>query len=325
MNKQIVRLGLSFSALGYIALVAGSGSSFVACSGGSSSSGSPSSNSTGTDTGTSTDTTTSTGSSSSTTGTMTCDTGADLVDDMANQQTDGNGTMGYWYTYSDRTNPVSEPPIVQDLPDGAMPPGSITPMEGASFPSNAAGPGLIANAREVSGSGEKTWGAGFGFDLIDALPDGGPVVFDACEGGTTLWDNAPDAGSTGIPQPLDASAHKGITFWAKSNTSASQKINVQFSEKRTNPWGGVCNACLTSGMTACADDYLIGELITTSWKQYTIHWTDLATQNWTGAKLPKGQFDASTWYYLHFQFSTNAGVSLPAFDLSVACIEFIDQ
>jgi len=325
----MVRLGLSFSALGYMAFAAASGSSFIACSGGSSASTSSSANNGSSDTTTGTDTTTSTstgtGSSSATGGPASCDTGALLIDDMANQQTDGTGTMGYWYTYSDRTNPISEPPIVQDLADGAAPPGSIVPIEGASFPSNTAGPDMISNAREVTGGGEKTWGAGFGFDLIDALPDGGSVVFDACEGGTTLWDNSPDAGSTGIPQPFDASAHKGITFWAKSNISGSQKINVQFSEKRTNPWAGICDPCVTTGINACADDYLIGELITTSWKQYTIHWTDLNTQNWTMKGLPKKGFDPSTWYYLHFQFSTNAGTALPNFDLSVACIEMIDN
>jgi hypothetical protein len=244
---------------------------------------------------------------------------------MANQQTDGTGTMGYWYTYSDRTNPVSEPPVIQPLADGGTPPGSITPAEGASFPANTTGPGSIAAAREVTGGGEKTWGAGFGFDLIDALPDGGSVPFDQCEGGTQLFDTSPDAGSTGIPQPLDASAHKGVTFWAKSNGTSSVHVNVQFSEKRTSPWGGICDPCVTSGTTACSDDYLMGELFTTSWKQYTIHWTDLATQNWTKAALPKGMFDAKTWYYMHFQFSTNAGTALANFDLSVACIQFVDQ
>jgi hypothetical protein len=322
VNKQIVRLGLSFSALGYMAFIGASGSSVVACSGNSSATTGPSN--TGS-TSTVTDDGGGSSSASTDTGGPTCDNGALLVDDMANQQTDGPGTMGYWYTYSDRTIPISEPPQVQLLSDGGMPPGSITPTEGASFPSNVPGPGMIANARQCSGSGEKTWGAGFGFDIIDALPDGGSVPFDQCEGGTTLWDNSPDAGSTGIPQPFDASAHKGVTFWAKSNGTASAKINVQFSEKRTSPWGGMCDPCVTSGMTACSDDYLIGELVPTTWKQFTIHWTDLATQNWTKQNLPKGMFDPKTWYFMHFQFSTNAGTALAAFDLSVACIEFTDN
>jgi hypothetical protein len=233
--------------------------------------------------------------------------------------------MGYWYTYTDRTNPVSEPPQVQLTADGGTPPGSIMPKEGDSFPANTTGPGTIGAAREVTGGGEKTWGAGFGFDFIDALPDGGPVVFDQCEGGTQLWDNQPDAGSTGIPQPFDASSHKGISFWAKNNLTGTVKVNVQFSEKRTSPWGGVCNACDTSGMDACADDYLIGKLFTTTWTQYTIHWTELATQNWTKAGLPKMGFDPSTLYYMHVQFSTNAGTALANFDVSLACIQFVDN
>jgi hypothetical protein len=199
------------------------------------------------------------------------------------------------------------------------------PVEGAQFPATITGPGSIANARECSGGGEFNWGAGFGFDLIDALPDGGSVVFDKCEGGTALWNNSPDAGSTGIPQPLDASAHKGVSFWMKSNlASGNTTVNVQFSEKRTSPWGGVCDPCLTTGMTACGDDYLISEIVSSTWKQYTIHWTDLKTQNWTKAALPAKGFDAATWYYLHFQLSTYMK-TLPNFDLSVACIMFVDQ
>jgi hypothetical protein len=244
---------------------------------------------------------------------------------MMGEQTDGTGTAGYWYTYSDRTNPVSEPPVVQPLADGAAPPGMMMPAEGDKYLPNATGPGSIAGARECTGGGFKNWGAGFGFDMIDALPDGGPVVFDQCEGGTQLWNNLPDAGSTGIPQSFDASSHKGVSFYIKSGlASGSTTVHVQFSEKRTNPWGGICNACDTSGMDACADDFYKSILVSNMWTQVTIKWTDLKTQNWTGKGLTAGTFDASTLYYIHFQLSTSSGTALPNFDLLVACMQFVD-
>jgi len=254
-----------------------------------------------------------------------------LIDDMGMTQTDGTGTLGSWYTYSDRTNFLSEPPQVQDLADGATPVGSIMPVEGASFPSNATGPGMITTAREVSGGGENNWGAGFGFDFYDDQPDGAPTLYNTqCEAGPTVWNYAADAGSTGIPKPIDASAHTGVTFWLKSNTSASQKVNIQLSDKDTNPWGGVCDPCVSGGVhtpPACSDDYLVSELVPTTWTQYTIRWADktLKTVNWSQQGLKAGAFDASSLYYLHFQFSTNQGVTLPNFDLSVACIQWVDN
>jgi hypothetical protein len=244
---------------------------------------------------------------------------------MANQQTDGTGTMGYWYTYSDRTNPVSEPPVVQPLADGGAPPGMIMPTEGASFPAMATGPNSAIVARECSGGGMKTWGGGFGFDFVDNNPDGGMVPFDACDGGAQLFDTSPDAGSTGIPQPYDGSMHKGVSFWAKSNLTGNVKVNVQFSEKRTSPWGGMCDPCATSGTKACSDDFLIGELFTPKWQLFTIEFSKLATQNWTKQNLKAGTYDSSTMFFMHFQFSTNAGTALAPFDVSVACIQWVDN
>ena len=40
--------------------------------------------------------------------------------------------------------------------------------------------------------------------------------------------------------------------------------------------------------------------------------------------LPTGGFDASTFYSLHFQFHTSK-VALAPFDVSVACVQFVDE
>ena len=180
----------------------------------------------------------------------------------------------------------------------------------------------------AKGGASSTWGAGFGFDLIDTKPDGGNnVPFWACDGGgPSVWNDTPDSG-TGVPLPFDASAHKGVSFWATSNTGAPVDVYLKFSEKRTSSWAGVCNACATAAidpMAQCADDYLKIVPIMPGWTSYTVHFTDLATQNFTKMNLPAGGFDPSTFYSLHFQFHTRL-TALAAFDVSIACVEFADE
>ncbi len=333
MNRQFVGLLLSTSTC--IATAVG-GSVIAACgstnsgsgSGGSGSaaSGSSESQTASGSAGTGGGTSGAAGSSGSGAGGPTCpmNNSSLLIDDMNTAGTDGPGTGGYWFTYSDRTNPYSEPPIYLT----PMPPGSIIPVEGASFRPNATGPGSISNARECTGMGESNWGAGFGFDFVDTKPDGGNnVPFWGCDGGgPSVWNDNPDGG-TGIPLPFDASSHKGVAFWAKSNTGASVSVEIKFSEKRTNPWAGVCNACATSSvnpMAQCSDDYLKIITVTGDWALYTIRFSDLATQNFTKIDLAAGGFDASTFYSLHFQFHTRL-TPLPPFDVAVACVQFVDD
>jgi hypothetical protein len=177
--------------------------------------------------------------------------------------------------------------------------------------------------REFNGGGETLWGAGFGFDFVESEAEAcslGP--FAACPGSNASGGTT---GTTLVPRPFDASAHKGVSFWAKSNTFSATRVNVHFPEKRTSPWGGVCDPCATTGIAACADDYLFGELFPTTWGQYTVHWTDLATQNWTRQNLPRGGVDPSALYSMHFELETNSGTALPNFDIAIACIRFVDE
>ncbi|HZU81925.1 MAG TPA: hypothetical protein VE987_03365, partial [Polyangiaceae bacterium] len=53
---------------------------------------------------------------------------AAVIDDMSGNNGNMNATGGYWYTYSDRTLPNSEPPIL--ITDA----GTMNPLEGTAFP-----------------------------------------------------------------------------------------------------------------------------------------------------------------------------------------------
>jgi hypothetical protein len=299
-------------------LDAGTGSSASSSGlGGSSTSGSASGGSTGSST-----------SSGSIVGNAVCQPGPLLIDDMTTLRLDGNGVNGFWTTYSDRMNPYSEPPVLASGPV----PGTIRPPEGAFFlptPGLAVPPGL-PGGRECSGGGEANWGCGFGFDLIDAIPDGGNVIpFWVCpDAGPAYFSDQSDAGTV-IPLPFDASPHAGVSFWAISLNGQPQPVEVLFGEKRTSPWGGVCNACATRTYLPdqqCGDDYLELVSIPTSWTEFTIHWNQLKTANFSKQNLPPQGFDPTTWYSMHFQLRASpAKPPLPPFDLAVACVQFVDK
>ena len=254
-----------------------------------------------------------------------CGTDALLIDDMMAPMTDGPGTGGFWYTYSNRTLPTTCPTTIPT----PAPPGSINPPEGSPFPPTEGDPTGSPGMRECVGGGEITWGAGFGFNLFDGTEacSAGPLAScaqrDADSSSSVVGESG--AAVSLAPRPFDASAHKGITFWAKSNASSLVHVNVQFGEKRTSPWGGFCDPCSADGAMACTDDYLIAESFTANWKEFSIHWTDLKTQNWSKQDLPSGGFDPSTLYSVHFQLPTNSGIPLANFDVAVACIRFVDE
>jgi hypothetical protein len=259
-----------------------------------------------------------------------------VLDDMTMQQ---SITGGSWYTYSDRSVPNSEPPIIPS----PIPPGFVSPTEGQSFfaDQNVIGP-VINDAgpwpvRVADGGGENTWGAGFGMDIFSATPDGGQVAFNTCPGDAgTIFDTSPDAGSVGIPQKFDASAYTGIGFYANSG-AGTVNVEVHVDDVKTSPWGNMCNACLSSGTCStaadagldtcpCSDNYIQKVSVTSGWHHYEVHWRTMATANWSKskAKLPgDGGIDPSQIYNLHFQFTTSAGKALPGFSMQVAYITWL--
>lgn len=265
-----------------------------------------------------------------------------LIDDMAMLQSDGPNTLGSWYPYSDRTLANSEPS--QIIPSA---PGNIDPIEGASFPPGNRSPdggtapaltlgdGSSVNSRECFGGGEKTWGAGFGLDLIDDAPDGGNVVpFNLCPGEAGIFNDSPDAGAVGIPAPFNASAYSGFAFWGVSLTGANYNVDVHVEDDQTSPWGGQCGVCVPAGVTCsmpheagtttgcqCSDDFYERVTFTPEWQQFVIRWSDKDfTANHYSGEGPL-TFHPNTMYSIHFQFPTISGV-VPNFDVGVALLQW---
>ena len=269
---------------------------------------------------------------------------AGLIDDMSNIQSDGPGTLGSWYSYSDRSIANSEPPeIISSAP------GSINPVEGASFPPGntltdggsapmlTLGDGSTLATRECSGGGEKTWGAGFGLDLIDNPPDGGNAIpFNMCAGEAGIFDDSPDAGAVGIPAPFDASAYTGFAFWGVSLTGSNYTVQVHVDDDQTSPWGGQCGVCVPAGVSCstpheagttegcqCSDNFYEDVTFTPTWKQFVIRWTDagFTANHYSGEGALT--FHPKSMYNIHFQFTTSSGTPTKNFDVAVALLQWV--
>jgi hypothetical protein len=144
----------------------------------------------------------------------------------------------------------------------------------------------------MSGHDFTTWGAGMGTDL-------GPVSTDGMMT-KSAWD---------------ASAYRGISFWAKANPGSAVAIRVSLKDANTAPEGGVCDPEMESGAEACNDDWGRNLNLTTEWAPYTILYADLAQSNW-GKQFTA--FDAE--HVFSIQYQVNKGLD---FDLCIDDLAFV--
>jgi len=254
-----------------------------------------------------------------------------------------NATGGYWYTYSDRTCVAAEPALIR-----ADASGTLVPEEGQQFVAmddgtgpNPCGTGPVPY-RDFMGGGEGNWGAGAGFDFLDSPTQ--PAPFATCSPEMCTGMEAPDAyvpgagdagGGNAYAAPTDVSSHKGISFYIRAvGATTPVKVNVQLSDKTTNPGGGVCDECLyggpalDGGTIRCADDWIETVTASSSWEQQTVKFADssLKTGGWSTGNTPRpaSKMDLTTLFYVHFQMSTNGAPPLKPFHLQIAYIGWVD-
>jgi hypothetical protein len=264
-----------------------------------------------------------------------------LIDDMRHVET-SLGTS--WYAYSDRTCPLSCPPLFMA---GAK--GTLTPEEDEPFrPTEGDGPwinGIQWPYREVKGDGESTWGVGFGFDIQDERAPS-PVAKcgpDWCTGtarGPANGEIECEGGHYTLqPMLTDESAHLGISFWARAvkvpDGGPFPQLFVLVSDKQSSPRGGVCNPCLLSGPNSCNDDPETSFGLTSTWQQHHVLFSKLMSQGFSTHQMPV-PLDPKTVFHINFeihtpqQTETDSGdtttfqLPLRPFDVQIAYVEWAD-
>jgi hypothetical protein len=123
----------------------------------------------------------------------------------------------------------------------------------------------------------------------------------------------------GLGGPYNASAYRGITFWAKAAPSTSNVVRVAFPDKDTDPSGGACST-VTMPVVApnsCWDHF--GKYVTfpQSWTKITVLFSELTQLGWGNLAT---QFDPATLYRI--QWDSPVGST---FDLWVDDLSFLTQ
>ena len=88
--------------------------------------------------------------------------------------------------------------------------------------------------------------------------------------------------------PVDASAYRGITFWAKG-TTASGLLTLELSTAETVPNCGYC--------TNCYDNFKKSVALTADWTQYTINWSEVVQ---AGYGVPQVAFNPAHLTNINF-------------------------
>jgi len=248
-----------------------------------------------------------------------------LLDDIRSRGTDGPGTAGIWYTYSDRTLSWAEPGILLPNAVGVLAPPEAVPV----LPTNDGGPTYLGSTwqyRRFSGGGEAIWGAGMGMTLFSGPPDGGPVPMNGCDAGVT-FDVDAAAMDSFTESAFDASAWTGVQFWAKSLLGYPRTVNVIVDDDRTDPFGrpvdaGGCNVCANYAppgtMGYCGDGPRASVVFTPVWTHVQLRFASMHPVGIHSGEPTTWTPDTSALFSINFQLED---VPIPPFDLAVAYVE----
>ncbi|MFL5308295.1 MAG: hypothetical protein ACJ8F1_23995 [Polyangia bacterium] len=131
---------------------------------------------------------------------------------------------------------------------------------------------------------------------------------------TSLRYGPVDGGASGL-LPYDAHAWTGITFWARIGDTSADQVRLSISDKATRPEGGICDATVSSGSTACYDNFGVAlTQLGTQWTQYRIPFAGLGQQHFG---VQEAALDTAEIYTVDFNFFVNE-----IFDLWVDDISF---
>ncbi len=206
-----------------------------------------------------------------------------LIDDMegnTGQISAPVGGNGAWFTYSDQTDGGVEIPASSST--SAFPDSMVSPPRTVpSIFASLSGP-TSTYAAEVHGMGFASF-VGMGFNFKSSLA------------------------------AYDASSYLGFVFWGRiGGDSSASTVRFFVPDANTLSAGMVCATC---------DDYFYADLtLTSTWKQFTVYYSDLAQQ---GFGVPQEtSLDAAHLYKVLFQASTKAPPGEP-FDIWIDDVYFI--
>jgi hypothetical protein len=199
----------------------------------------------------------------------------DFIDNME----DGNalisirgGRNGSWYTFHDPTTGVLNPDM-----------GTVVEME--MIPEARCG--VSNRSIRVTGSGFNQWGSGFGFSFRSVQVDG-------------VYTTA----------PYDASAARGITFWARIGETSVNTIRMGIGDEWSVPLGGHCDVTQTAGSTACWDHFGESIALTPLWTRYTFQFGELQQRSFG---MPRPALAVAAVHFVEFTMPAGA----PVFDIWV--------
>lgn len=144
---------------------------------------------------------------------------------------------------------------------------TVTPAAGGTFAMARGGANGSTQAAHMSGKvgGATVVYAGMGFNFVD--PKGA----------------------------YDASAYKGIAFWAKVSEGSTTKVRLKVPDGDTDPDGKVCSACF--------NDFGADLELTTTWTKYTVPFSTMTQLPGWGAPHPPSVVPAKL-YGVQWQVNT---------------------
>lgn len=121
----------------------------------------------------------------------------------------------------------------------------------------------------------------------------------------------------------DASAYKGISFWAKGSVPFSAAIAIPGTQP---PSATSAGACVPAGTTGCSDHYAMTIAPPpggTTWMQFTITFADAGFTQ-AGWGVPVATFDPSKIINMQFQVNADAmATAAVPFDFAIDDIAFV--
>jgi|RhiMethySRZTD1v2_1073278.scaffolds.fasta_scaffold101829_2 hypothetical protein len=109
--------------------------------------------------------------------------------------------------------------------------------------------------------------------------------------------------------PYDASAYKGISFWAKKGSAGTAKVRLKVPDKNTDPDGKVCAECF--------NDFGSDLVLTEQWTKYVVPFNQMKQLGGWGSPHPPA-IDPKTIYGVQFQVN-EPGAS---YDIWIDDVEF---